>query len=156
MALHIHFTVCMLSWSKRSPWSLQSRTPEVNPRHNHSYLWHSLIVVALGKTDDRINLASLGTLHLATIEQAHFSMVTPKDISQLHEHNFKSCADGHRCVLCCDWASSIHIDLHSCMSVCCSPPWIFSITAMMCTSLWMAKWAATRRRSRWWSSRCTS
>ena len=62
---------------------------------------HSLIVEALGKTDDRIHLASLGTLHLATVEQAHFSMATPKDISQLHEHNFKSRALGTdvRCVV---------------------------------------------------------
>ena len=156
MALRIHFTVCVLSRSKRSPWSLQCRTPEVNPSHDHSYLWHSLIDVALGKTDDRIHLASLGTLHLATVEQAHFSMATPKDISQLHERNFKSRADGHRCALCCEWASSIHIDLCSRMSVCCSPPWTFSIISMMCMSSRMANRAATRRRSRWWSSGCAS
>ena len=46
--------------------------------------------VALGKTDDRINLASLGQLHLTTVEKTLFSMATPEVLSLLQKHKFKS------------------------------------------------------------------
>jgi hypothetical protein len=46
--------------------------------------------VALGKTDDRIDLASLGALRLATIEKSLFSMVTPEFLSLIGSRDFKS------------------------------------------------------------------
>ncbi|KAH9030240.1 Isochorismatase hydrolase [Lactarius deliciosus] len=58
---------------------------------------------ALGKTDDRIDLASLGPLHLATVEKTLFSMATPEVLSLLEKHNFKSLVlmgiESHVCVL---------------------------------------------------------
>lgn len=46
--------------------------------------------MALGKTDDRIHLASLSQLHLATVKKTIFSMASPEVLSPLHEHKFKS------------------------------------------------------------------
>ncbi|KAI9455787.1 Isochorismatase hydrolase [Lactarius psammicola] len=58
---------------------------------------------ALGKTDDRFDLASLGPLHLATVEKTLFSMATPEVLSLLNKHNFKSLIlmgiESHVCVL---------------------------------------------------------
>ncbi|KAH9167614.1 Isochorismatase hydrolase [Lactarius sanguifluus] len=58
---------------------------------------------ALGKTDDRIDLASLGPLLLATVEKTLFSMATPEVLSLLEKHNFKSLVlmgvESHVCVL---------------------------------------------------------
>lgn len=45
---------------------------------------------ALGKTDDRLNLASLGSLHFTTIEKTLFSMATPEFLSVLHERSLES------------------------------------------------------------------
>jgi hypothetical protein len=45
---------------------------------------------ALGKTDDRIDLASLGPLHLATIEKSLFSMATPDFLQLIGTHDLKS------------------------------------------------------------------
>lgn len=38
----------------------------------------------------RIDLASLGPLHLATAEKTFFLMATPEVLSLLEKHNFKS------------------------------------------------------------------
>ncbi|KAH8996979.1 Isochorismatase hydrolase [Lactarius hatsudake] len=58
---------------------------------------------ALGKTDDRIDLTSLGALHLATVEKTLFSMATPEVLSLLEKHDFKSLVlmgiESHVCVL---------------------------------------------------------
>jgi len=58
---------------------------------------------ALGKTDDRIDLASLGPLRLATIEKSLFSMVTPELQALIGSHDFKSFVlmgiESHVCVL---------------------------------------------------------
>ncbi|KAN0126054.1 hypothetical protein V8E53_015429, partial [Lactarius tabidus] len=43
---------------------------------------------ALGKTDDRIDLASLGPLHLATIEKVLFSMETLEVLSSTPQSIF--------------------------------------------------------------------
>ena len=45
---------------------------------------------ALGKTDDRLNLASLGPLHLGTVEKTLFSMATPEFLSLLNKRPLKS------------------------------------------------------------------
>lgn len=45
---------------------------------------------ALGKTDDRLNLASLGPLHLGTVEKTLFSMATPEFLSVLNKRPFQS------------------------------------------------------------------
>lgn len=45
---------------------------------------------ALGKTDDRLNLASLGPLHLGTVEKTLFSMATPEFLSVLNKRPLKS------------------------------------------------------------------
>jgi hypothetical protein len=45
---------------------------------------------ALGKTDDRIDRASLGPLCLATIEKSLFSMATPDFLQLIATHNLKS------------------------------------------------------------------
>jgi hypothetical protein len=45
---------------------------------------------ALGKTDDRLNLASLGSLHFATVEKTLFSMATPEFLSVLNKRPLKS------------------------------------------------------------------
>ena len=44
----------------------------------------------LGKTDDRIDLASLGPLRLATFEKMLFSMATPEFLQLIGNHDFKS------------------------------------------------------------------
>ncbi|KAN0131254.1 Isochorismatase-like protein [Lactarius tabidus] len=58
---------------------------------------------ALGKIDDRIDLTSLGPLHLSTFEKTLFSMATPEVLSLLRKHNFKSLIlmgiELHVCVL---------------------------------------------------------
>ncbi|KAH9057731.1 Isochorismatase hydrolase [Lactarius vividus] len=58
---------------------------------------------ALGKTDDRIDLAALGPLHLATIEKTLFSMATPDVLALLEKHAFQSLVvmgiESHVCVL---------------------------------------------------------
>ncbi|KAF8485339.1 Isochorismatase hydrolase [Russula ochroleuca] len=58
---------------------------------------------ALGKTDDRLNLASLGPLHLGTVEKTLFSMATPEFLSVLKNRDFKSLVlmgiESHVCVL---------------------------------------------------------
>ncbi|KAN0131274.1 Isochorismatase-like protein [Lactarius tabidus] len=58
---------------------------------------------ALGKTDDRFDLTSLGPLHLGTFEKTLFSMATPEVLSLLREHDFKSLIlmgiESHVCVL---------------------------------------------------------
>ncbi|KAH9967725.1 Isochorismatase hydrolase [Lactifluus volemus] len=58
---------------------------------------------ALGKTDDRLKLASLGPLHLATIEKTLFSMATPEFLDLIRKHKFKSLVlmgiESHVCVL---------------------------------------------------------
>jgi hypothetical protein len=45
---------------------------------------------ALGKTDDRLNLASLGPLHLGTVEKTLFSMAAPEFLSVLNKRPLKS------------------------------------------------------------------
>jgi hypothetical protein len=45
---------------------------------------------ALGKTDDRLDLAALGPLHLGTVEKTLFSMATPEFISVLNKRPFQS------------------------------------------------------------------
>lgn len=45
---------------------------------------------ALGKTDDRLDLASLGPLHLSTVEKMLFSMATPEFLSVLNKRPFRS------------------------------------------------------------------
>ena len=45
---------------------------------------------ALGKTDARLNLASLGPLHLGTVEKTLFSMATPEFLSVLDKRPFQS------------------------------------------------------------------
>jgi hypothetical protein len=47
-------------------------------------------IAGLGKTDDRIDLASLGPLRLGTIEKSLFSMATPEFLSLIDSHEFKS------------------------------------------------------------------
>jgi len=44
----------------------------------------------LGKTDDRIDLASLGPLRLATIEKSLFSMATSEFLQLIATHDLKS------------------------------------------------------------------
>ncbi len=45
---------------------------------------------ALGKTDDRLDLASIGPLHLGTVEKTLFSMATAEFLSVLKNKGFKS------------------------------------------------------------------
>ena len=45
---------------------------------------------ALGKTDAGPDLASLGPLHLRTVEKTLFSMTTPKFLSVLDKRPFQS------------------------------------------------------------------
>ncbi|KAI0253156.1 Isochorismatase hydrolase [Lactifluus subvellereus] len=58
---------------------------------------------ALGSTDDRLELTSLGPLHLATIEKTLFSMATPDFLALINERGFKSLVlmgiESHVCVL---------------------------------------------------------
>jgi len=58
---------------------------------------------ALGKTDDRLNLASLGPLHLGTVEKTLFSMAAPEFLSVLNKRPLKSLVlmgiESHVCVL---------------------------------------------------------
>ncbi|KAI0269036.1 Isochorismatase-like protein [Russula aff. rugulosa BPL654] len=58
---------------------------------------------ALGKTDARLNLASLGPLHLGTVEKTLFSMTTPEFLSVLDKRPFQSLVlmgiESHICVL---------------------------------------------------------
>ncbi|KAH9991457.1 Isochorismatase-like protein [Russula vinacea] len=58
---------------------------------------------ALGKTDDRLGLASLGALHLGTVEKTLFSMATPEFLSVLKNRELKSLVvmgiESHVCVL---------------------------------------------------------
>lgn len=49
-----------------------------------------LVPIALGNTVPEIDLASLGPLHLGTVEKTLFSMVTPEVQALLQQHNFKS------------------------------------------------------------------
>jgi hypothetical protein len=58
--------------------------------HSAQALALSFSTVALGKTDDRLNLASLGPLHLGTVEKTLFSMATPEFLSVLKNRDFKS------------------------------------------------------------------
>ncbi|KAI9510967.1 Isochorismatase-like protein [Russula earlei] len=57
----------------------------------------------LGKTDDRLDLRSLGPLHLATIEKSLFSMTTPEFLSLIDGRGFRSFVlagiESHVCVL---------------------------------------------------------
>jgi hypothetical protein len=48
------------------------------------------MILALGSTVPEIDLASLGPLHLATVEKTLFSMFTPEVESILQNGNFKS------------------------------------------------------------------
>ncbi len=57
------------------------------PLLRHLHCFHS---AALGKTDDRLDLASLGPLHLGTVEKSLFSMATPEFLSVLKNRDFKS------------------------------------------------------------------
>ncbi|KAH9962417.1 Isochorismatase-like protein [Russula dissimulans] len=57
----------------------------------------------LGKTDERLDVASIGPLHLATIEKSLFSMATPEFLSLIESRGFKSFIltgiESHVCVL---------------------------------------------------------
>jgi len=57
----------------------------------------------LGKTDDRLDLPSLGPLHLTTIGKTLFSMATPELLSLLDSRSLKSLIvmgiESHVCVL---------------------------------------------------------
>jgi hypothetical protein len=49
-----------------------------------------MIPTALGNTVPEVDLASLGSLHLGTVEKSMFSMVTPEVQELLQKYNFKS------------------------------------------------------------------
>jgi hypothetical protein len=55
-----------------------------------SFLMLRHLSAALGKTDNRLDLASLGSLHLATIEKTLFSMATPEFFSVLNKGPLRS------------------------------------------------------------------
>jgi len=58
---------------------------------------------SLGNTDERLGVASLGPLHLVTIEKSLFSMATPEFLSLIESRDLKSFIlagmESHVCVL---------------------------------------------------------
>jgi len=120
--------------------------------------------VALGKTDDRLDLAPLGPLHLATVEKTLFSMATPEFLSVLNKRPFQSLV-----------LMGIEVRFHyltklmfifrtdrwtypenmiSRMYACCSLPWTCSSVGMTCTSSPMEYRAATKKRCLGRSNEC--
>lgn len=117
---------------------------------------------ALGKTDDRLNLASLGPLHLGTVEKTLFSMATPEFLSLLNKRPLKSLVLMgievrfilHNVIIRADWHRTCPENIISRIYVCCSLPWICSSAGMMCTFSPMEYRAATKKRCLGHSSEC--
>ena len=119
------------------------------------------ISAALGKTDDRLNLASLGPLHLGTVEKTLFSMATPEFFSVLDKRPFQSLVlmgIEVRFILIMLFSGLIGGFLRklliSRMYAYCSLPWTCSSAGMMCMSSPMQYRAATKKRYLGPSSGC--
>ena len=101
--------------------------PEVRRFCSHSAQARKLAACVRRALDGRIDLASLGPLHLATVEKTLFSMATPEVLSVLETNNSKLLVFiGIEVRRTASTIWSPNVPLCGRMYACCNPFWTYS------------------------------